>query len=66
MTHEELADRILEHTADRAAELASRRIAARIAELQPLVAFSGSLGAVYAAEIVGLQYALELLEDLED
>lgn len=66
MTDQQLADEILRHLPRRAAELASARIAARIAELQPLVAFSGALGAVYAAEIVGLQYALELLQDLED
>ena len=64
MTERELADEILRHMPKRAAELASARIQARIDELQPLVAFSGALGAVYAAEIVGLHYALELLQDL--
>jgi hypothetical protein len=62
MTDRELADAILFH-ATPAALPAVRRLRARIAELQPLQAFGGGLGAVYAAEIAGLRYALELLEE---
>lgn len=51
---------------DHRAELAALRIRARIAELKPLVAFGGALGAVYAAEVLGLEYGLRLLEEPED
>lgn len=60
MSEDQLVDAILAHQ-PLAAELAVERIRARIAELQPLQAFGGSLGAVYAAECQGLRYALELL-----
>lgn len=63
MTERELVDAILEHGAHDAAELACDRIRARILELEPLLAFGGPLGAVYAAEIMGLRYALDLIED---
>lgn len=59
MTQDELVDRILEH----AAPAAVARIRARVAELEPLLAFGGGLGAVYAAEIAGLRYALGLLQE---
>lgn len=62
VTEEELVDSILFH-ATPAALPAVRRIRARIAELVPLQAFGGGLGAVYAAEVAGLRYALELLEE---
>lgn len=64
-TEEDLVDAILAHQADEAAEYAVRRIHARIGELQPLLGFGGSLGAVYAAEIQGLRFALELLENTD-
>lgn len=58
----ELVEAILAHAEDQRAANVVRRITARIAELEPLQAFGGSLGAVYAAEAAGLRYALELLE----
>jgi hypothetical protein len=61
VTERELVDAILVH--EDAATLAVARIRARIAELEPLLAFGGGLGAVYAAEIAGLRYALGLLEE---
>jgi len=63
VTENQLAAAILEHAVP-PAELAVRRIRARMAELEPLQAFGGALGAVYAAELHGLAYALDLLEDL--
>lgn len=66
MTERELVDAILEHGATNAADLACDRLRARILELEPLLAFGGPLGAVYAAEIMGLRYALDLLEDGPD
>jgi hypothetical protein len=65
VSEDQLVDAILAHQADVAAEHAVRRIHARIGELEPLLAFGGSLGAVYAAEIQGLRFALELLGPLE-
>lgn len=61
MSEDQLVDAILAHQPP-AAELAVARIRARIAELEPLLAFGGGLGAVYAAELHGLRYALELLQ----
>lgn len=60
----QLVEAILAHQAPDtlSAELAVARIRARIAELEPLLAFGGGLGAVYAAEIAGLRFALELLD----
>jgi hypothetical protein len=58
----QLVEAILAHAEDQRAANVVRRIHARITELEPLQAFGGSLGAVYAAEAAGLRYALELLE----
>lgn len=63
MTEDELVAAILEHGQDDPARAAVVRIIARIGELRPLLAFGGPLGAVYAAEISGLEYALRLLEE---
>lgn len=62
MSEDQLVDAILAHADEDASALAVSRIRARIAELEPLLAFGGSLGAVYAAECAGLRFALELLE----
>jgi hypothetical protein len=61
-----LADAILELGRDTAAAAAITRLQARAAELEPLLAFGGMLGAVYAAELAGLRYALEVLQELEE
>lgn len=67
MSEDQLVEAILSYQLDPdeddRAELALRRIRARIEELRPLVAFGGGLGAVYAAEIQGLTHAIALLED---
>jgi hypothetical protein len=63
-----IAAEILAHygpDGDDRAWLAVSRIHARIRELEPLMAFGGSLGAVYAAEVSGLRFALELLGEDE-
>lgn len=61
-----LAQAVLDVGRDQAAAAAITRLQARCAELEPLLAFGGTLGAVYAAELAGLRFALNVLAELED